>query len=63
MSVVARVAIIPPCYFCEDDTPAAYDAKTTMGPWAFLCQPHMDQFGPPQLGTGFGQLLILEASP
>ena len=31
------------CDFC--DAPAVMDGKTTMGPWAFMCQQHFDKYG------------------
>ena len=30
------------CDFC--DKPAKYDAKTKLGPWAFLCQQHFETY-------------------
>jgi len=35
---------------------AIYDAKTQMGPWAFLCEQHFEALGI-GLGLGFGQKL------
>lgn len=58
---IARVARIPNCDLCEQPTPAEYDAKTKLGPWAYLCHHHyqlLAQFR--QLGTGKGQRLLLE---
>ena len=31
------------CDFCADE--AVYDAKTVMGPWAFLCEAHWEKYG------------------
>jgi hypothetical protein len=31
------------CDFCDE--PAVYDGKTTMGPWAHMCQAHFDRYG------------------
>ena len=31
------------CDFC--DKLAVMDGKTTMGPWAFMCQAHFDKYG------------------
>ena len=47
---------IPPCDICQK--PAAYDAKTKAGPWAYLCGACFDVHG---IGTGLGkgQRLIL----
>jgi hypothetical protein len=39
-------------------TPAKYDARMTLGQWAYLCQPHWETNTEQQLGTGFGQELI-----
>jgi hypothetical protein len=46
---------LPKCNFC--DKPALYDAKTRMGPWAYMCEEHFKQHGLGRLGTGFGQRL------
>jgi hypothetical protein len=42
------------CQFCP--IPALFDAKTVMGPWAYLCSTHMEAFGI-RLGMGLGQRL------
>lgn len=56
MSTEVEVPELPSCDFCEDS--ARYDAKTKLGPWAYLCpidwKEHTDQ----QLGTGHGQRLV-----
>lgn len=31
------------CDFCGE--PAVMDGKTTMGPWAFMCNRHFDKYG------------------
>ena len=41
--------------------PAEYDAATTMGPWADMCESHFRQFGT-GLGLGKGQRLILKSA-
>lgn len=46
----------PSCDMCQNGNEAVYDAKTKMGPWAYLCQVHFEQFGV-GLGTGKGQKL------
>jgi len=46
---------LPKCNFC--DKPAHYDGKTTMGPWAYMCEEHFKMYGI-GLGTGKGQKLI-----
>ena len=38
---------------------AEYDAKTTYGPWAYLCEEHFQKLGM-GLGLGKGQKLIKE---
>jgi hypothetical protein len=57
------VVELPNCQFCstwfDRDRPAEYDAKTTSGPWAYLCAQHFDQYGI-GLGTGRGQQLIFD---
>jgi hypothetical protein len=50
-----NVLRIPPCNICK--APAKYDAKTTNGPWAYLCEDHYQVYGV-GLGTGFGQKLV-----
>lgn len=60
MSDEVEVSTIPDCDICGltgHKVPAKYDAATTQGPWANVCQRHFDQycFG---LGTGRGQRLI-----
>ncbi len=62
MSTEVRVAVIPPCDFCRmaivpKTVPAVVDGKTTLGPWANMCEPHYSQYGT-GLGTGLGQKLI-----
>lgn len=42
------------CDFCKD--PAKYDAKTTLGPWAMLCQADFDRWAY-GLGVGKGQAI------
>ena len=56
MSEEVRVKNLPSCDFCE--IPAAVDGKTTMGPWANMCETHFTQYGV-GLGTGKGQRLVL----
>ena len=47
---------LPSCDVCGES--ATYDAKTTSGPWAYLCDDHFEAIGI-GLGTGKGQKLIL----
>lgn len=42
-----------------DGVSALYDARTNRGPWAYMCQECFNEVGPRQLGTGYGQRLIL----
>jgi len=49
-----EVASIPQCSFCGE--PAHYDAKTRMGPWAYMCEKCYGIFGV-GLGLGKGQRL------
>lgn len=48
----------PRCDICEG-RPAAYDAATTMGPWAYMCVPCFEKYGR-GLGMGLGQRLLIE---
>ncbi|WP_300943713.1 hypothetical protein [uncultured Duncaniella sp.] len=34
--------IVTKCDFCDD--PAIYDAKTILGPWAFVCNKHYNMY-------------------
>lgn len=53
---------IPPCAFPHAVyTPAAYDGKTTRGPWAYMCQQHHILHGV-GLGLGKGQRLVLKGA-
>ena len=56
------VPVLPECDFCKDGTLAEYDAKTVLGPWANMCAPHFTYVSTGQLGTGYGQRLILAGS-
>lgn len=64
-SIVASDQVVvlnyPACDFCGAE--AHYDAKTDMGPWAYMCDTHMAQHGLPlsSLGTGVGQRLVVES--
>lgn len=58
MSVEVKVATLPKCDLCKNT--ALYDAKTKMGPWAYLCNRCFRRFGLFKLGIGYGQKLILE---
>lgn len=55
----ATVEALPNCDVCGDT--AHYDAKTTFGPWANLCQKCFGTHTTQQLGMGFGQKLVLAA--
>lgn len=55
-----EVRELPNCDFCKaNPTPAAYDGKTTFGPWANMCDTHFQRFGI-GLGLGKGQKLLLK---
>jgi hypothetical protein len=69
----ARVGSLPSCDLCAAgwtwpgdpeggsvgrQRPAYADAKTTLGPWAFVCREHFDADGL-GLGLGLGQRLIV----
>jgi len=51
----AKVSEIPNCDFCGN--PAQYDAQTTLGPWAFMCESDYQAHSTHKLGLGFGQKL------
>lgn len=53
----ARVSEMPQCDFGCGET-ALYDAQTSMGPWAYMCQSCFDVNGPGKLGLGIGQRLV-----
>lgn len=58
----AEVAVIPDCDLCTSagvSTPAEYDAKTYLGPWAFMCRKHWETYAVGALGMGSGQRLIV----
>lgn len=63
MSDSVNVAVLPQCDICKYESnrnvPAVYDAKTTNGPWANLCEVHFQSHTYRQLGTGYGQRLVL----
>lgn len=63
MSTEVKVAVLPDCDIHKQAgkpaTPAAYDGKTRRGPWAYMCEECFQVWGV-GLGTGRGQLLILE---
>ena len=53
------VSTLPNCDFNHSQTTKAeFDGKTTMGPWANMCEAHFGLFGV-GLGTGKGQRLIV----
>lgn len=51
-----EVVKAPKCDFCDEQ--AKYDAKTTMGPWAYMCESHYKTHTAQRLGLGFGQRLV-----
>lgn len=56
------VSELPYCDFCKKHlltNYAKYDAKTTLGPWANMCESHFAMYGK-GLGLGIGQKLILQ---
>lgn len=58
MSDTVKVSAIPACDVCRAK-PAAYDGKTVGGPWAYMCEGCWQRIGVGQLGTGYGQRLVL----
>jgi len=65
MSTTAKVMTIPECDIHKYDMntpgiPAKYDAATTRGPWASMCEPcWVANRRSPDLGTGKGQEYVL----
>lgn len=57
---VALASRIPKCDFCEK--PATMDGKTVLGPWAYMCNEHIQEYaiGKGQTGVGIGQKLTLK---
>lgn len=51
------VTDMPNCDMPHCKRQARYDAKTKMGPWAYMCNQHFESYGL-KLGVGFGQELI-----
>jgi hypothetical protein len=54
MSTSVKVQQLPSCDFCGQT--AHYDAATSFGPWANMCDAHFNEYGL-GLGTGRGQKL------
>ncbi len=57
------VETLPLCQMCDTverdpPNPGRFDARTTRGPWAFLCQPCWLAHSVGVLGTGRGQRLV-----
>lgn len=54
------VTVLPLCDLCTErgiTRPATVDGKTTMGPWAHMCDAHYDVYGV-GLGLGQGQRMV-----
>lgn len=61
MSTEVQVQELPPCDICKANgvqKDANYDAATSMGGWAYLCELHFSMYAY-GLGTGRGQRLIV----
>lgn len=59
----AKMTHRPDCDLCARDgvkTSATYDAKTFLGPWAYLCDTHYQSHGI-GLGEGVGQRILVIA--
>lgn len=56
MNNEVEVGYLPQCDFCSEK--AIYDAKTKMGPWAYMCEKHF-KINLGKLGNGKGQKLIV----
>lgn len=61
MAAEVEVPELPQCDMCKTK-PAAYDAKTIFGWWAYLCDDDWVIYRiSSALGTGFGQHLVAMA--
>lgn len=63
MGTTTTVQVLPECDICRyvknvTKVTAHYDGKTTLGPWANMCDECFEEYGV-GLGTGRGQKLIL----
>jgi hypothetical protein len=56
---IAYLPQLPKCDLC--DKTALYDARTKSGPWAYLCPDHWSSETYGQLGTGYGQKLMVKS--
>jgi hypothetical protein len=56
---VVELEKLPSCQMCENT--ADYDSATIFGSWAYLCEPHWEEWGMGCLGVGFGQRLVLKS--
>ena len=61
----AIVSELPDCDFSDDYQsckPAKFDSvcNINMRSWAYMCPAHYREYGIGQLGTGFGQKLLVE---
>ena len=56
---IAYLPQLPKCDLC--DKTAEYDARTKSGPWAYLCPDHWSSETYGQLGTGYGQKLMVKS--
>lgn len=56
------VSVLPPCDIHQNDQVLAeYDAKSVMGPWAYMCKECFAVYGV-GLGMGRGQRLVLDTT-
>lgn len=58
MAQIVKVDSLPQCDICG--AVAQYDAKTVFGSWGNLCENDFQQYGLGQLGTGYGQKLVIK---
>ena len=49
------------CQICKTPTVAVWDAKTQMGPWAYLCDNHFKTIGHPAYTKAATKLVPTEA--
>ena len=55
--IEVKIDVLPACDFCKTNE-AKYDGRTTLGPWAYMCQSCFRIYGV-GLGLGKGQRLVL----
>jgi hypothetical protein len=55
-TITEALTVRPACDFCG--AAATVDGATRMGPWAYMCASHFEQYGV-GLGMGVGQRIVI----